>query len=106
VTHIAENRSTFYWDVAAGAFYGFNRPGAKVSLPIIQNWWRQGMTGGAKPHYDGIKAFSETDQTEDLKNITGPTKGAKLKISPGYPHGMLTVHPDEINADILEFIKG
>lgn len=127
---LAENRSNFFWDVAAGPFYGFNRPGAKVSQPIILNWWRQGMTGAAKAHYDGIKAFSETDQTEDLKKITVPTlvlhgdddqvvpykdaallsakllKNSKLKIYPGYPHGMLTVHPDELNADILAFIKG
>jgi non-heme chloroperoxidase len=126
---LAENRAQFYFDVASGPFYGFNRAGAKVSQGIVQNWWRQGMIGGAKAHYDGIKAFSETDQTEDLKKITVPTlvlhgdddqvvpykdagvlsakliKGAKLKIYPGYPHGMLTVHPDELNNDILEFIK-
>jgi non-heme chloroperoxidase len=126
---LAENRAQFYFDVASGPFYGFNRPGAKVSQGIIQNWWRQGMIGAAKAHYDGIKAFSETDQTDDLKKITVPTfvlhgdddqvvpyqdagvlsakliKGAKLKIYPGYPHGMLTVHADELNNDILEFIK-
>ncbi|WP_233260239.1 alpha/beta hydrolase [Luteibacter sp. OK325] len=126
---LAENRAQFYFDVASGPFYGFNRAGAKASQGIVQNWWRQGMIGAAKAHYDGIKAFSETDQTEDLKKITVPTlvmhgdddqvvpykdagllsakliKGAKLKIYPGYPHGMLTVHPDELNNDILEFIK-
>ena len=126
---LAENRAQFYFDVASGPFYGFNRAGAKVSQGIIQNWWRQGMIGAAKAHYEGIKAFSETDQTDDLKKITVPTfvmhgdddqvvpykdagvlsakliKGAKLKIYPGYPHGMLTVHADELNNDILEFIK-
>ena len=70
---LAANRAEFYFDVASGPFYGFNRPNAKVSQPVIQNWWRQGMIGGAKAHYDGIKAFSETDQTEDLKSITVPT---------------------------------
>ena len=70
---LAANRAQFFLDVAAGPFYGFNRPGAKVSQGVIQNWWRQGMMGGAKAHYDGIKAFSETDQTEDLKAITVPT---------------------------------
>ena len=126
---LAENRAQFYFDVASGPFYGFNRAGAKVSQGIVQNWWRQGMIGAAKAHYEGIKAFSETDQTDDLKKITVPTfvmhgdddqvvpykdagvlsakliKGAKLKIYPGYPHGMLTVHADELNNDILEFIK-
>ncbi|HVI56859.1 MAG TPA: alpha/beta hydrolase [Luteibacter sp.] len=126
---LAENRAQFYLDVASGPFYGFNRAGAKVSQGIVQNWWRQGMIGGAKAHYDGIKAFSETDQTDDLKKFAVPTlvlhgdddqvvpykdagvlsakliKGAKLKIYPGYPHGMLTVHADELNNDILEFIK-
>jgi non-heme chloroperoxidase len=126
---LAANRAQFYFDVASGPFYGFNRAGAKVSQGIIQNWWRQGMIGGAKAHYDGIKAFSETDQTDDLKKFAVPTlvlhgdddqvvpykdagvlsakliKGAKLKIYPGYPHGMLTVHADELNNDILAFIK-
>jgi non-heme chloroperoxidase len=126
---LAENRSQFYFDVASGPFYGYNRAGAKPSQGIIQNWWRQGMNGAAKAHYEGIKAFSETDQTEDLKKITVPTlvlhgdddqvvpykdagvlsakllKNGTLKIYPGYPHGMLTVHPDELNADILAFIK-
>ena len=114
----------------SGPFYGFNRPGAKVSQGVIENWWRQGMMGGAKAHYDGIKAFSETDQTDDLKAITVPTlvlhgdddqvvpyddaallsvkllKNGTLKIYPGYPHGMLTTHADVINPDLLAFIKG
>ena len=70
---LAANRAQFYLDVASGPFYGFNRPDAKVSQGVIQNWWRQGMIGSAKAHYEGIKAFSETDQTEDLKAITVPT---------------------------------
>jgi non-heme chloroperoxidase len=127
---LAANRTQFFLDVAAGPFYGFNRPDAKVSQGIIQNWWRQGMAGSAKAHYEGIKAFSETDQTEDLKAITVPTlilqgdddqvvpykdasvlqhkliKGSTLKIYPGFPHGMLTTHADVINPDLLAFIKG
>ena len=127
---LAANRSQFYLDVPSGPFYGFNRPGAKASQGIIQNWWRQGMMGSAKAHYEGIKAFSETDQTEDLKAITVPTlvmqgdddqvvpyKNAALlqdkllahgalKIYPGYPHGMHTTHADVINADLLAFIRG
>jgi non-heme chloroperoxidase len=115
--------------VASGPFYGFNRPGAKVSQGIIQNWWRQGMMGGAKAHYDGIVAFSQTDFTEDLKKITVPTlvmhgdddqivpfpdagaltakivKNAKLKVYPGYPHGMPITHADVINKDLLDFIR-
>lgn len=126
---LAANRAQFYIDVAAGPFYGFNRPGATVSQGIIQNWWRQGMMGSAKAHYEGIKAFSETDQTEDLKAITVPTlvlqgeddqvvpiddasrlaikllKHGTLKTYPGYPHGMCTTHPDVINQDLLAFIK-
>ena len=110
-------------------FYGFNRPGAKVSQGVIDNWWRQGMIGSAKAHYEGIKAFSETDQTEDLKMIDVPTlvmqgdddqivpiddasrlsvkllKHGTLKVYPGYPHGMLTIHADVINADLLAFVK-
>jgi non-heme chloroperoxidase len=124
-----DNRSQFFLDVPTGPFYGFNRANAKVSQGIIQNWWRQGMMGGAKAHYDCIKAFSETDFTDDLKQISQPAlvlhgdddqivpykdagvlsakllKNATLKIYPGYPHGMLTTHPDVLNADILEFIK-
>jgi non-heme chloroperoxidase len=127
---LAANRTQFYLDVASGPFYGFNRPGAKVSQGIIQNWWRQGMRGGANAHYEGIKAFSETDQTEDLKAITVPTlvtqgdddqvvpyrdasllqakllKNSTLKIYPGYPHGAFTLHADVINPDLLAFIKG
>jgi len=126
---LAANRSQFYLDVASGPFYGFNRPGAKVSQGIIQNWWRQGMMGGANAHYDGIKAFSETDQTEDLKAIRVPTlvmqgdddqvvpykdasllqakliKSSTLKIYPGYPHGMCTTNADVINSDLLAFIR-
>jgi non-heme chloroperoxidase len=127
---LAANRAQFYRDVASGPFYGFNRPDAKISQGVIDNWWRQGMMGGAKPHYDGIKAFSETDQTQDLKDIKVPTlvtqgsddqivpykdaallqhkliKGSVLKIYEGYPHGMLTTHADVINPDLLAFIKG
>jgi non-heme chloroperoxidase len=126
---LAENRAQFYLDVASGPFYGFNRPGAKVSQGIIQNWWRQGMIGGALAQYEGIKAFSETDQTDDLKSITVPTlvmqgdddqvvayrdasllqakllKHSTLKIYPGFPHGMMTTHADVINANLLTFIK-
>ena len=127
---LADNRAQFYIDVAAGPFYGFNRPGAKVSQGVINNWWRQGMIGSAMAHYEGIKAFSETDQTDDLKAITVPTlvlqgdddqvvpykdasllqakllKNGTLKIYPGFPHGMLTTHADVINPDLLAFIKG
>jgi len=126
---LAGNRAQFYLNFASGPFYGFNRPNAKVSQAVIQNWWRQGMIGGAKAHYDGIKAFSETDQTEDLKAITVPTlvlqgdddqvvpiddsgrlsvklvKNGTLKVYPGYPHGMLTIHADVINPDLLAFIR-
>ena len=127
---LAENRALFYLDVASGPFYGFNRPGATISQGIIQNWWRQGMIGSAKAHYEGIRAFSETDQTEDLKAITVPTlvlqgdddqivpiddaarlaikllKKGTLKVYQGYPHGMLTIHGDVINQDILAFVEG
>jgi non-heme chloroperoxidase len=126
---LAANRSEFYWDLAAGPFYGFNRPGAKSSEPIVQNWWRQGMMGGAKPHYDGIAAFSETDFTEDLKKITLPVlvmhgdddqivpyadsgplsaellPNGTLKTYPGFPHGMPTTQAETINADLLAFIQ-
>ena len=126
---LAANRAEFYQDVASGPFYGFNRPNAKVSQPVIQNWWRQGMMGGAKAHYEGIKAFSETDQTEDLKAITVPTlvlqgdddqvvpiddlgpsvrqagKERHAEGLPGYPHGMLTIHAEVINPDLLTFIR-
>jgi len=127
---LAANRAQFYRDLPEGPFYGFNRPGAKVSPGVIDNWWRQGMIGGAKAHYDCIKAFSETDFTEDLKAIAVPTlvlhgdddqivpfedagvlsakllKNATLKIYKGYPHGMLTTHADVLNPDLLAFIKG
>ncbi|NEI03135.1 alpha/beta fold hydrolase [Rhizobium leguminosarum] len=126
---LAANRAQFFLDVASGPFYGFNREGAKVSQGVIDNWWRQGMMGSAKAHYDGIKAFSETDQTEDLKAITVPMlvtqgdddqivpykdavelqakllKNSTLKIYKGFPHGMLTTHADVINPDLLAFIK-
>jgi non-heme chloroperoxidase len=127
---LAENRAQFFLDVASGPFYGFNRPGAKASQGIIQNWWRQGMMGSAFAHYEGIKAFSETDQTGDLEAIMVPTlvmqgdddqvvpykdasvlqvsllKHGTLKIYSGLPHGMMTTNADVINADILAFIKG
>jgi non-heme chloroperoxidase len=126
---LAANRAQFYQDIASGPFYGFNRPGAKPLEGVIANWWRQGMMGAANAHYEGIKAFSETDFTEDLKAITVPTlvlhgdddqivpykdagllsakllKHATLKIYPGFPHGMLTTHADVINEDLLAFIK-
>ena len=126
---LAANRAQFYLDVASGPFYGFNRSGAAISQGTIQNWWRQGMNGGAIAHYEGIKAFSETDQTEDLKQISVPVlvmqgdddqvvpyknaaimqdkllKNSQLIIYPGFPHGMHTTHADVINSDILAFIK-
>ena len=125
---LAANRALFYREVPI-PFYGFNRPGATAQEGIVGNWWRQGMIGGAKAHYDGIKAFSETDFTEDLKRITVPTlvmhgdddqivpfadagplsakliPNARLKVYPGYPHGMCTVHADVINPDLLAFIQ-
>lgn len=127
---LAANRAQFFRDVPAGPFYGFNRDGATVHEGVIQNWWRQGMMGSAKAHYDGIKAFSETDQTEDLKAISVPTlvlhgeddqivpiadaahkaikllKSGTIKTYPGFSHGMLTVNADVLNADLLAFIKG
>jgi non-heme chloroperoxidase len=126
---LAASRAKFYLDVASGPFYGFNRPGATPSDAVIWNWWRQGMMGGIKAHYDGIVAFSQTDFTEDLKKITVPTlvmhgdddqivpyadsgpltaklvKGATLKTYKGFPHGMPTTHADRINADVLDFIR-
>jgi non-heme chloroperoxidase len=126
---LAANRAQFFRDVPSGPFYGFNRPGAAVLEGVVQNWWRQAMMGSAKAHYDGIKAFSETDQTGDLKAIDVPTlllhgeddqivpiaasalKSAKLvrhgqlKTYPGYAHGMLTVNADVLNADLLAFIE-
>jgi non-heme chloroperoxidase len=127
---LAANRAQFYVDLPSGPFYGFNRPDAKVSQGVIDNWWRQGMMGGAKAHYDCIKAFSETDFTEDLKKIDVPVlvmhgdddqivpiadsaplsakllKHGTLKVYPGFPHGMCTTHADVINADLLAFIRG
>jgi non-heme chloroperoxidase len=126
---LAANRGQFYLDVPSGPFYGFNRDGAKASQGVIQNWWRQGMMGSAKAHYEGIKAFSETDQSDDLKAITVTTlvlqgdddqvvpyknaallqaellQNCKLKIYPGFSHGMHTVNADVINADLLAFIR-
>jgi non-heme chloroperoxidase len=125
---LAANRAQFYLDFASGPFYGYNRPDAKPSDAVIWNWWRQGMMGGAKAQYDGIKAFSETDFTEDLKSITVPTlvmhgdddqivpvadsaplsakllRNAILKIYEKLPHGMCTTHADVVNADLLAFI--
>lgn len=126
---LAANRAQFYKEVPI-PFYGYNRDGAKVSEGIKDNWWRQGMMGGAKAHYDCIKAFSETDFTEDLKKITVPVlilhgdddqivpiadsaelaiklvKNGTMKVYKGYPHGMCTTHPEVINEDLLAFIKG
>ena len=126
---LAENRAQFFLDVASGPFYGFNRPNAVVSDGVIRNWWRQGMMGSALAHYDGIKAFSETDQTADLEAITVPMlvlqgdddqivpyedaslvqakllKNATLKIYKGFPHGMLTTHAEVLNPDLLAFVK-
>jgi non-heme chloroperoxidase len=125
---LAANRAQFYREVPI-PFYGFNRDGAKTLDGVVDNWWRQGMMGGAKAHYDCIAVFSETDFTEDLATIEQPTlvlhgdddqivpyqdagvlsakilKNATLKIYPGYPHGMLTTHADVINADLLDFIR-
>jgi len=127
---LAANRSQFYTDLPSGPFYGFNRPGATPIPAVIQNWWRQGMMGGAKAHYEGIKAFSETDFTEDLKIIDVPTlvmhgdddqivpiddsarlsvkllKNGTLKVYEKFPHGMLTTHADVVNPDLLAFVKG
>ncbi|ETS72769.1 putative lysophospholipase [Acinetobacter baumannii UH2107] len=124
-----KNRSQFYHDVPAGPFYGYNRPGAKVSEPGVLNWWRQGMMGGAKAHYDGIVAFSQTDFTEDLKKIEIPVlilhgeddqvvpfeisgkksaelvKNGTLISYPGFPHGMPTTEAETINKDLLAFIR-
>jgi non-heme chloroperoxidase len=126
---VATNRSGFYRDLAAGPFYGFNRPGVEPSEAIIDNWWRQGMIGGAKAHYDGIVAFSQTDFTEDLKGITVPVlvmhgdddqivpyedsgplsarlvQNGTLKTYRGFPHGMPTTQAETINADLLAFVQ-
>ena len=127
---LAANRAQFYYDVPAGPFYGYNRPGAKVDQGVIWNWWRQSMMGGAKAHYDGIVAFSQTDFTPDLKKISVPVlvmhgdddqivpyadsapfsakllKNATLKTYKGFPHGMPTTQAATINADLLAFIRG
>lgn len=126
---LAANRAQFFIDLPAGPFYGFNREGAKVSQGAIDNWWRQGMAGSAKAHYEGIKAFSETDQTADLKAISLPVlvlhgdddqivpidnsgrlsvdlvQNGTLKVYPGFPHGMLTTHAEVINPDLLAFVE-
>lgn len=125
----AANRAQFFLDVPTGPFYGFNRPGAKVDQGVIWNWWRQGMMGGTKAHYDCIKAFSETDFTDDLKSVDIPVfimhgeddqivpiadsaliaitllKHGSIKTYPGLPHGMCTTHPEVVNPDLLAFIK-
>jgi non-heme chloroperoxidase len=127
---LAASRSKFYRDLAAGPFYGFNRPGVEASEAIIQNWWRQGMMGGAKAHYDGIVAFSQTDFTEDLQQVSVPVlvmhsdddqivpyadsaplsakllKNGTLKTYSGFPHGMPTTQAEIINADLLAFLRG
>ena len=127
---LAANRAQFYYDLPAGPFYGFNRPGVKALEPVIWNWWRQGMMGGSKAHYDGIVAFSQTDFTEDLKKITVPVlvmhsqddqivpyvaagplsakllRNGTLKTYKDFPHGMITTQAETINADLLAFIKG
>ncbi|MFJ7006052.1 alpha/beta fold hydrolase [Pseudomonas putida] len=126
---VASSRAQFYRDVPGGPFYGYNRPGVEASEGIIANWWRQGMIGSAKAHYDGIVAFSQTDFTEDLKGINQPVlvmhgdddqivpyensgvlsakllPNGTLKTYKGYPHGMPTTHADVINADLLAFIR-
>jgi len=126
---LAANRAQLYLDFASGPFYSYNRPGAKASQGVIQNWWRQAMMGGAKAQYDSIKAFSETDFTEDLKLIEAPTlvmhgdddqvvpiaasaplsakllRKGKLKIYEKFPHGMCTTHADVINPDLLAFVR-
>ncbi|CAL9341171.1 Non-heme chloroperoxidase [Streptomyces sp. enrichment culture] len=128
-SQLAANRAQLYIEIASGPFYGFNRPGAEVSQGLIDNWWRQGMTGAANAHYECIKAFSETDFTEDLKKIEVPVlvmhgtddqivpyddaapltvkllKNGTLKSYEDYPHGMLSVYPDQLNNDILEWLK-
>ncbi|MEV7897084.1 alpha/beta fold hydrolase [Streptomyces cyaneofuscatus] len=126
---LVANRAQFYRDVPSGPFYGYNRPGAEVSQGVIDNWWRQGMRGAANAHYECIKAFSETDFTDDLKAIDVPVlvahgtddqivpyddsaplsaellKNSRLKSYDGFPHGMLTTRPDVLNPDLLAFIN-
>jgi non-heme chloroperoxidase len=125
---VLSDRSQFYKDLSM-PFYGYNRPNAKISEGVRENFWLQGMQGSVKSEYDTVKAFSETDFTEDLKKIDIPTlvlhgdddqivpigasglmtaklvKNAKLKVYPGYPHGMCQIHADDINADVLAFLK-
>jgi non-heme chloroperoxidase len=127
--HLAANRGEFYLELASGPFYGYNRPGAQPSESVIRNWWRQGMMGGAKAHYDGIVAFSQTDFTDDLKRISVPVlvmhgdddqivpypdsaplsakllRNATLRTYEGFPHGMPTTQAETINADLLAFIR-
>lgn len=127
---LAANRAQLFRDFPSGPFYGYNRDGAKIDEGVIDNWWRQGMAGSAKAHYEGIKAFSETDFTQDLQAMNVPTlvlhgdddqvvpiadsalltikllKHGTLKVYPGYPHGMCTTHADAINADLLAFVRG
>jgi non-heme chloroperoxidase len=126
---VATDRAQFYRDLPTGPFYGYNRPNAQAKAGVIDNWWRQGMMGGAKAHYDGIVAFSQTDFTEDLKKIDVPAlvmhgdddqivpyadsgplsaqllKNGRLKTYAGYPHGMPTTNAATINADLLEFAQ-
>jgi non-heme chloroperoxidase len=126
---LAANRSQFYFDIASGPFYGFNRPGVKTLEPTVWNWWRQGMMGGAKAHYDGIVAFSQTDFTEDLKKISVPVlvlhseddqivpyadagplsakllRNSTFKSYKDLPHGMITTHAEQVNAELLAFFK-
>ncbi len=126
---LAGNRAQYFWDLPSGPFYGFNRPGVTPQPGVIANWWRQGMQGGAKAHYDCIQAFSETDFTEDLRAISVPTlilhgdddqlvpvdtsarlaapllRQGQLKIYPGLSHGMCTVNPEIVNADLLAFFR-
>jgi non-heme chloroperoxidase len=128
-TQTATNRAQFFYDVPAGPFYGYNRPGAKPAHGVIMNWWRQGMMGGAKAHYDCIVAFSQTDFTGDLKKIDVPVlvmhgdddqivpyadsgplsakllKKGTLKTYKGFPHGMPTTNADTVNTDLLEWLK-
>jgi non-heme chloroperoxidase len=127
---VAANRAQFYRDVPSGPFYGFNREGATVSQGLIDNWWRQGMAGGAKAHYDCIAVFSETDFTDDLRTITVPVlimhgeddqvvpiensahkairlvRDGTLRTYPGLSHGLFATHPDVINHDLMVFIRG
>jgi non-heme chloroperoxidase len=128
-SQVANHRSVFYYELPATAFYGFNRDGVEPIEPIIRNWWRQGMMGSAKAHYDGVVAFSQTDFTEDLKRISVPVlvmhgdddqivpyadsgplsaqllRNGTLKTYAGFPHGMPTTQADTINADLLEFFR-